>query len=242
MCNSLQWASATDTDPNPTEVSNPEPIDMDSANEPEIMQDEKNEGLFGRPTRLLREKSKYTFNATVFSYGLVIFYKTGIGAGYHLTKNLTIEPEYFFGSLKLAYKDVDFGSFSEKYYILPLKLYPNSNSFYFTLGIGQRQIEASLGDSMLSRLSGIDFDISVIKIKNTILEMGIGNRWQYDSGFTLTINWLELFIPIGDAETDAPFLDYVVNESDRKNVKTAIDVLDSLPTFTIFKTQLGYSF
>lgn len=79
-------------------------------------------------------------------------------------------------------------------------LYFVGNSFYTRFGLGQRTIAADL--NMQHRQ--IDYGIAgTIEANSTIFLFGIGNQWQFDSGFTIGAEWVGYAQPISSSSSSS---------------------------------------
>ena len=201
-----------------------------------------NYGWFGKLTEASRRESNFTFNATPYSLGFILPGKVGASGGYIVSQNWTIEPEFFHGEASLGWKGINFAKFSESYFLLPFKWYPGTNSLFLNFGAGRRDYKIELGDAFLAKATNAPVSAKGIEVQTYILDLGIGNRWQFENGVTLSLNWLELFIPIGFHEVDAPFLNYVEDDDTRRRIKQVINILKDVPTFAFLKAQIGYTF
>jgi hypothetical protein len=79
-------------------------------------------------------------------------------------------------------------------------LYFVGNSFYTRFGLGQRSIAADI--NMQHRQ--IDYGIAgTIEANSTVFLFGIGNQWQFDSGFTIGAEWAGYTQPMSSSSSSS---------------------------------------
>lgn len=124
------------------------------------------------------------------------------------------------------------------------------NSFYVSGGLGQRTITADF--DIQSTL--IDYGIkSNIEAKSTSVMIALGNQWQWDSGFSLGVEWLGYIVPLSASSTDS--LDETgadagsassANKSSvdslKKDSTDLAETIGELSTPRLFMISLGWSF
>lgn len=79
-------------------------------------------------------------------------------------------------------------------------IYFVGNSFYTRLGLGQRSIDADLD----LHHKKVDYGIAgTIEADSQILLFGIGNQWQFDSGFTIGAEWIGYSQPLSSSSSSS---------------------------------------
>lgn len=191
----------------------------------------------------IRASSEFTASYMGSIFGLAVPFKHGPVFGWIIDENWTIEASYFTGSLSFGTSFISVGSFSENLIAVQARYYPR-NTFNWIFGFSRQSYRANLGSSLISGLSGgnIPGDVDVLAVSTIGLQIGFGNRWQWDNGFTLGVDWVVLNFPFQTLKTDAPFLDYVTNPNDRQTVEDVIRVMKFFPTGALTKVSLGYTF
>lgn len=188
-----------------------------------------------------RNDKKWSLLVTPISFGWFLP-KKGLQMVYQHSSDFSFEPEYLNGSFEIKLFKVNFASFSEQIFTLPFRSY-FGNSFNLKYGLGKRQVNFSIGDELLDDVTGgnnIFYD-ELIEIESYIIDFGLGNRWQFDNGFTMGADWANIFIPI-TANVKDNISHLVKNEDDKELVKKAIQGITNFPSITFFKLQFGYSF
>lgn len=151
----------------------------------------------------------------------------------------TMEGEFSFGSINAPFIGVDLGKIKERRYTLQARRYVG-NSFHFTFGAVYSTFSARLGSDILDSFGNeINSEFSADNLGAT---GGIGNRWQWQNGFTLGIDWIRLNIPVLQTKVEDKVLDSVPGSSDRKDIKDVIRTFNRIPTFVLFGINLGYTF
>lgn len=151
----------------------------------------------------------------------------------------TMEGEFSFGSINAPFIGVDLGKIKERRYTLQARRYVG-NSFHFTFGAVYSTFTARLGSDILDSFGNeINSEFSADNLGAT---GGIGNRWQWQNGFTLGIDWIRLNVPVFQTKVEDKVLDSVPGSSDRKDIKDVIRTFNRIPTFVLFGINLGYTF
>lgn len=187
-----------------------------------------------------RDGSNVTLSYSVFSTGLILP-KRGPALSYISSRHWTFELEYLRGDVGLGYKGVSFASFEEELLLGQVRYY-GGNLFNFIFGFGERKYTLDLGSDEVESLAPDAPNAKLLEVRNQVIDFGIGNRWQWEKGFTLGVDWLALIIPVGKGTVDAPLVEYVEDDDYRENTKTVLRVLRYIPTFTAFKAHLGWTF
>ena len=79
-------------------------------------------------------------------------------------------------------------------------LYFIGNSFYTRIGLGQRTVAADLN----IKHRQIDYGIvGTIEANSMIFLFGLGNQWQFDSGFTIGAEWIGYTQPISSSSSSS---------------------------------------
>lgn len=126
-----------------------------------------------------------------------------------------------------GYKVLDL---DEKRYTLLVKYYIGT-SFHLSLGPYIYDIafipNKSSNDEFQIVGHGVAFDI--------------GNRWQFAKGITFGIDWMRINKPLGESKVDNRFRTNM-NESDRDKVEKTGKIFRTIPAFTFFGVNFGYTF
>jgi hypothetical protein len=219
--NSSESAGSTEESPSNKEV----------AIQPEVRDSAKN-----------RTDSEVSLFYIPFSTGVVLPSKTGFSATWILSSTSSLEAEYLSGSYGLSFSKLDIATFSEKIISAKYRWY-TGNSFNLFLGGGERKYKFSVGNDLLAFATNQPFSsFPSLVVENQVMVLGLGNRWQYDNGFTLGFDWLELIIPVGKGRIENSTLDNFKDEKDRDNTEKFLKLLRYAPTVTVLKIALGYTF
>lgn len=151
----------------------------------------------------------------------------------------TLEAEYSWQTLDSPYIGVNLGEMSEKRYTLQARKYV-ANSFHFTFGAVLSDFSAEVDDSVLDTF-GNEINAS-LGAQNLGVTGGIGNRWQFNNGFTWGIDWIRINIPIIETQIDDSIVDEVAGESEAEDIKDVIRTFNRIPTFVLFGLNVGYTF
>lgn len=178
-------------------------------------------------------------------YDLLIPSKIGATVGWIPSAQSTYELEYLRGSAKLPVVLEHLGSMTDTRISLLKRSYGARarGSFNFHYGVSYFMFDMKIGNDILSRASaGQISDYDVVSIHSVGLVAGLGNRWTFNRGITLSVDWFSWAQPLFVTKRDVRVLDYISNSNDRSNVDGATKVIAYFPRFTFLKFQLGMSF
>jgi hypothetical protein len=128
--------------------------------------------------------------------------------------------------------------------------YYTGNSFYLLGGIGQRNVEMSIG----LKSTVLDYGIEGgVEVDSTVIVFAIGNQWQWSSGFSLGVEWFGYATPIGAKassdfnETGALASTVAAStkadmEKLRKDAQDAGEALGETGSARLFVISLGWAF
>lgn len=209
-------------------------------------QDEKKMEVPGPPpkqtTRDNRKLQDLTVTVIPVSLGWVLPTKNGVAVTWIYDASWSIELEYLRASYGLGFWGVDMANLSEQHSSIHALYYPG-NSFYWKAGLGRRDYEARFGLDYLRRITGnTQFTPAEAHIRNEVLTLGLGNRWQFDNGVTWGIEWLDLLIALGAGEQNENFMQRVEDEEERRDLQDIFDFFRQGTTFQTMKLSLGYTF
>jgi hypothetical protein len=192
-----------------------------------------------RTSRDNRKDSFLTLNWSPLVLASFPLPKSGFQAGWVASESVTIDPEYLSGGIGFSVAKLDIGKISDTLITLPVRYFPG-NSFNTKVGGTYRKLSVVIGDSILSRIINRPAHLDLLEYKFYSLNVGLGNRWQLNNGITLGADWIDLNVPLS-AQKNETITSYITDETDKKNVKTAINILTAVQ-FTALKFQIGYTF
>ncbi len=125
---------------------------------------------------------------------------------YNMAPDLQLGLMYGSGSLDLksaigSSSDVEVREATVSGSIIALEaLYFIGNSFYARAGLGQRTIAADID----LKHRQIDYGIAgTIEANSMVFLLGIGNQWQFDSGFTIGAEWAGYSQPMSSSSSSS---------------------------------------
>lgn len=151
----------------------------------------------------------------------------------------SLEGEYSWSTISFPVVGIDLGEIKEQRYTLQARRYL-SNSFHFTFGAVLSDFKARLGSDFLDDMGNeirSDFEV-----ENIGITAGMGNRWQWQNGVTVGIDWFRMNMPLFETELDDNVLKSIPGGEDQDEVKKVIRVLNRLPSFVLLGVNLGYTF
>lgn len=114
------------------------------------------------------------------------------------------------------------------------------NSFYVVGGLGKRTI-----DFDLAAVSGSARIAEKIKTESTVVSIGIGNIWSFDSGFFIGGEWIALAVPLASSRS-TEIKSNTGTTADlqelEKDAQDAADQLGEMTTAGIAMLKLGWQF
>jgi hypothetical protein len=153
-------------------------------------------------------------------------------------RSFSLELEYAGSERQLDIAGIDVGTLNEKRYSVMLKYYIGK-SFHVSLGPYANDIAFELSDKVKAR-TGITSNDKV-EVATYGIGLGLGNRWQFDNGFTMGIDWMRINQPTGKYKVKDRILKDVDDE-DRQDLKRTGKLFRTFPAFTFFGVNIGYTF
>ncbi len=196
-------------------------------------------GPFLRSTKQKRDHSTGT---VLVGYQLITSWlpsKKTVSYTHIFNENWSVELEYAWSSLSDPVPGVELGEISEKRFTLAARRY-FGNSFHVLVGPYYNKFDAELGGSILNNVSNTS-DVG-FKVEGLGLATGVGNRWQWKSGFTLGVDWARINIPLVETKVEDRVLGSISDSGDRGDVRDVISAFNNIPTFVLFGVNLGYTF
>lgn len=136
-------------------------------------------------------------------------------------------------------------SFREQLTTARMRWSNGSNSFQWSFGVGERLYRFSLGDDVLKDVPGgssIDTSYEVLEIKNWVALGGLGNRWQFDPGFVIGVDWLDLIMPFGQGSTRSAIYDEIPGGRVKRGLHSVLSGLRYGPTIDVLRFHVGWAF
>lgn len=150
----------------------------------------------------------------------------------------SLEGEFARGSISFPIVGIDLGEITEKRYTLQLRRY-SGNSFHSSFGLIYSEFKARLGSDFLDNM-GNEIKSS-FEVENLGVTAGLGNRWQWENGFTFGIDWARINIPVIETAVNDKVLKQI-DKGDSGDVRKVIRTLNRIPTFVLLGVNLGYTF
>lgn len=154
------------------------------------------------------------------------------------TKDISYEFEYAHSKKELDTAGVELGTVDETRYSLLVKYYL-TDTFYLAMGPYINELTIDLSKEIRDA-AGVantqDVEVSTLGVA-----FGIGNRWQYENGLTVGIDWLRINQPTGIYHVNNSALKDL-EEDDKDDVKRTGRILRTMPAFTYLGVNVGYTF
>ena len=113
-----------------------------------------------------------------------------------------------------------------------------SKTFNIQYGVYYNSIQAKLGN-LYTDLIGASVDL--IEVKTLGVLWGLGNRWTFENGFSVGADWLKIFWPLHNLKTSDQLKNFP-SSSEKDDLKTFIDTVAKIPTFSVLHFEIGYKF
>ena len=157
---------------------------------------------------------------------------------YYFSQDHALEYEFATGKKQLDVNSVELGDLTEYRYSLLWK-YFLKNSFHVSFGTYFNQLDFEVGENVRD-VDGNAID-EEIKVMTYGLSVGIGNRWQWDNGFTLGVDWVRVNQPVGDYSENTS-VSKRLSEEDQDDLKKVGRMFRNMPTFMYLGISAGYSY
>ena len=148
-----------------------------------------------------------------------------------------LELEYATSKFSLDIAGIDLGRVEEDRYSL-LGKYFVGNSFYFNFGAYVSKLEIFVGDKFADTFGNRINDSFIMDIYGA--SFGVGNRWIFNNGISLGVDWLRFNMPIATSTKQR-----VLKSLDAENsedIKRVEKVFKNFPAFTFIGLNIGYTF
>lgn len=183
-----------------------------------------------------------TLAAHFETIGFPFTFHRGLSAEYLPNDHWSLGLAFSEASLGLGTFGVDVASVKETLKVFEARYFIGTSSFHIPFGFGQREIRAQLGNEYLSKISGNASHLDVLMIRQNLLHAGLANRWYADGGFTVGVDWLQLYVPVGDAAIEAPYLRSSAGEERKNDVEKILRIFEYIPHISMLRLHAGYSF
>lgn len=170
--------------------------------------------------------------------------KIGFTVGYRATANSFIEFDYMRGGLNTKWIGINLGDVSEQRAAIVWRRFSSgAGSFNYFIGANYNDLELTVGDSALATVTASSpSEVELIRLSTLGVSAGLGNRWVFESGFTLGVDWVHLHLPLLTLVENAPFRDATSDPDRRSEADDLIRFVKNFPRFAALKLQLGISF
>ncbi len=169
--------------------------------------------------------------------------KLGISYTYSPDATESWEISFNRGKISTPFFIPDLGSISDSHISLLYRSYSNRNSFSIIYGLNYYEFDAHLSRKYLSSISSGDpSDFNVLNVQSIGATVGLGNRWQFENGLSLGVDWFHLNVPLNVFKTKAAYLSSDADQADKNEIENVLDILKRVPTFDFLKLQIGYTF
>ena len=152
------------------------------------------------------------------------------------------DVDYQRGSIGLS-AVADIGELKEDRLLVVRRSYGSRSTFNWFYGFFYNRFRVEIGDEILSKVtSGAFPNVDLLEIQTAGLSIGLGSRWQRESGFTFGVDWFQMNVPVLTLKEESAILNSDADESDKEDVRDTINFFEHFPTFTIGKLYIGKSF
>jgi hypothetical protein len=155
-----------------------------------------------------------------------------------LNRDFSLELEYATSKRDVQIAGFDAGELKEERYTFLVKYYVGT-SFHIGLGPYIAKLSLQLDDHITDAAGNKINDKAEISLIG--ITFNIGNRWQFDNGFTLGVDWLRMNQPTGTYQVSKRIFEDV-DEDQQENVDRTNKFFKTTPTFTLLGLSVGYSF
>jgi hypothetical protein len=195
------------------------------------------------PVPEMRERN-FNVAAQVSPLGLYVPFKFGLSGTYRFSPRLSGTIEGLMGSIGANFYIANLGSVNEKRLNFLIRHKPGTKTFQLIYGVGYNATTVDVGNSYTERLSGgaLPGEYRMLSVEAITGALGFGNKWEWDNGVSLGVDWAVVYIPLARTKVESRFLDIAANEGDRSDANDTLNFLKYVPTVALFNLGLGYSF
>lgn len=162
--------------------------------------------------------------------------KTGSYTHY-FSRDWGLELEYSASKISVDIAGINLGKIEENRITLMGKYFVG-NSFYFNFGGYYSEMEIFVGDKFDDALGNQINDSFKMDIFGGVF--GVGNRWIFNNGITVGLDWLRFNMPIATSVKQRVLKS--LDEENSEDVKSVSKIFKNFPTFTFVGVNIGYTF
>lgn len=218
-----------------TEAEDPLARELDQPEIPRL------EGKVKRGARDFRAQKKWTALAQLSTASLLIPLRPGVSLSWNRTPEWSYEASYMTGSLSAGVAGQDIASFAEKSLLLRARYFGSSNSFHYIVGLSRETGDFRLGNKYLNMVTGAG-DISLAKFSSLAVNLGLGNRWQWENGLSFGVDWATLILPLSVQDTNSDYFQTNASAADKQSLRDTLDIIAKFPRFAFLTVSAGWSF
>jgi hypothetical protein len=194
-------------------------------------------------SRSVRRGSAFHIALNYSLLDLVVPSKKGATLAYVEDADTSYELEYLQGDIKVPFVVKDLGAFTETRISLVRRSYFETNSFNLVYGMSYIDSQLDIGSEDLSAWTGGAYPyLNLVEVRTLGFNVGLGNRWSFDSGFTIGADWFGWAQPIAVIKRDVPIKQYISNDKAKENLDDTVGLLAFLPRFYAAKLHIGWMF
>lgn len=196
---------------------------------------------FGHSEELTSSKFRQNHTASIdLQYSLLSLPfpgSKGAALNINLGKNWQLVFDYMSTGIEVNFSKLNLAGFNQKQYGIKARRY-FGNSFNLGFGYVRRNNEIYLNPSI--------YDIRITEANARteayadLAHFSLSNRWQFGN-WSAGIEWLSLDIPLG-GKVSKSASDLADNEEDKKDIRSAEDVLTWYPNISSMTVSVGYMF
>lgn len=191
--------------------------------------------------RDLRSHGPWNLSGQFVALSLPMPLKMGASGSWNYNPTWTFEASMLSGGISAGVAGFDLGGYSEKSYQLLARYFGSNQTFNWVFGLSQETGRARIGNKYLSYATGVG-QIDVAQMQSWAVVLGFGQRWQWDNGLSVGLEWAQVSIPVSIDKSSSDFFNSTANESDKKKVQDILDFLVRFPRISLLQVSVGYSF
>lgn len=182
-------------------------------------------------------KSDWGAMLTYAPYDLWLPGKIGLTA-VKFDESRTYELAYQTASYSFDFIIDGLGKISDQRAHLTTRSHTWDGSFNFQYGLYLSSTSITLGKAYL----GVGVSSDVISVTNLGAMWGFGNKWAWENGFQMGMDYFKIFYPVTTLKKESDFLDESADQDDKDDVEELVDGLSKLPQLTLLHFEIGYRF
>lgn len=177
--------------------------------------------------------------ATYAPYDTWLFGKYGVTGSWMAQEDRAYELALQRSSLGLNFIIDDLAGIQENRIHLTMRSFTWKGSFNFQYGVYYNSLKVHLGKEYFD---GVGAQYDVVELSTLGAMWGFGNRWSWNNGLSLGVDWFKIFYPVTRLKNKSSYIENAPDSSEKEDVKKLVDQVSKIPQFSFIHLEIGYRF